>query len=147
MAFQPVYFIRSNQQVKAPTKATEESAGYDLYSSETKTISPHSQDTLETGLTLILPKNSVGFIKDRSGIVLNKKICIHGGVIDCDFRGPLKIILYNFGSEDCVIQKNTRIAQLVILPLISTLLKEKFSLEDTSPTKRGSNGFGSSGIL
>ena len=112
---------------------------------ETILIPVSSRKIISTGLSIEVPVNCEGQIRSRSGLAINHGIIVLNspGTIDQDFRGHLKIILANFGTEDYLIKQGDRIAQLVI----SSVVRPKIKLvENLSATKRGIKGFGSTGI-
>ena len=78
----------------------------------------------------------------RSGLCLNKDITVFPGLIDADYRGPIKVILFNCGDEDFIIHQGCRIAQLLIQHIVDPILLEVREMENT---QRGKGGFGSSG--
>jgi dUTP pyrophosphatase len=124
-----------------PTRAHKTDAGLDLYSRETQIISAKESAVFDTGVHIELPRNTVGFLKSKSG--LNVKYGItNEGVIDVGYTGSIKVKLYNNSGRDYLVNRGDKISQLVILPLITLELEEVDSLEET---ERGDNGFGSSG--
>jgi len=143
-----------------PTRATRESAGYDLYCLEGFDLLPQSRVLVPTGLVIGIPEGYYGRIAPRSGLSL-KYIDIGGGVIDSDYRGEIKVILINNSSTDIVrFQQKDRIAQLiiekiitpelVIVDVIDEELRNKCYSKDKECTlselsERGEGGFGSSG--
>lgn len=132
-----------------PTKAHERDAGYDLKSMDSHIIQPNSQKLIDTGINIKLPKSFFYIweaqIRPRSGLALKKGITITNtpGTVDNDYIGNIGVIIRNNGTEDFVIQKYDRIAQMVItrIPRIGHLKIAK----QISNTDRSSNGFGSSG--
>lgn len=123
-----------------PTKATEFSAGFDLYSVEDKHLCPTQAETISTGIAIEIPFGCVGIIKGRSSLGA-KGISVLGGVIDCDYRGEVKVILSSV--EYYRIRKTERIAQLLILPL-APMKNHLEVVEELTETERGEKGFGSS---
>lgn len=124
-----------------PVKAYEEDAGFDLRSPIAVPIRGGQRVNINTGVHVEIPKGYCGFLKSKSG--LNTKIGIVGeGVIDSGFTGAIVCSLYNSGGEIYQIHKGDKIIQLVILPIpeVKMVLADKFET-----TKRGSNGFGSTG--
>ncbi len=100
---------------------------------------------ISTGLAIEIPKNCEGQIRSRSGLSIDHGVIVLNspGTIDQDFRGHLKIILANFGTEDYLIKQGDRIAQLVIINVVRPQIR---LVENLSATKRGNKGFGSTGI-
>jgi dUTP pyrophosphatase len=127
-----------------PEQKTNGSAGYDLYTNNKGTIKSQKQPTIvTTGIAVKIPKGYVGIIKSRSGLSAKHGIEVGAGVIDSDYTGELKVILYNHGDEDFKYKENTRIAQMIIIPTIHTPFRE---VRDLEQTERGSSGFGSTGL-
>ncbi len=108
-------------------------------------IPSNGRKIISTGLALEIPKKCEGQIRSRSGLSIDHGVIVLNspGTIDEDFRGHLKIILANFGTEDYFIKQGDRIAQLVIVNIVRPQIK---LVENLSETKRGNKGFGSTGI-
>jgi len=126
-----------------PKRMTEHAAGYDLYSANSEDLILESGKLLlvPTGLAISLPVGFEAQIRPRSGLAVKHQIGILNspGTIDADYRGEVKIILYNFGAEDFCIKPGTRIAQMVIARHESV----DFQLvDDLDETDRGAGGFG-----
>lgn len=134
--------VLTSETATVPQKQTRGSAGYDLYASESAVIPPNSQSLVSTGVTMALPDNAYGQIAARSGLSM-KGIFVGAGVIDSDYRGELKVLLRNFGEEPLVIEVGHRIAQLLIIPVLSPTMQLSDTLDST---ERGEGGFGSTGI-
>ena len=138
-----VFFKKLSDSAIVPQKMTNDSAGYDIYSSNEKDIILHanSLELIPTGLSIQLPTNYEAQIRPRSGLALKNKITVLNtpGTIDPDYRGEVKVILYNFDSKDFVIKKHTRIAQMVISKFENVEFTEA---EELSETQRSSGGFG-----
>jgi dUTP pyrophosphatase len=130
------------EDAQAPTRGSDEAAGYDLYSYENQTITPNKIKLIDTGISIRVPEGTYGRIAPRSS-VSKKGILINAGVIDRDYRGPVKVMVHNLSNNDYVINKNDRIAQL-ILEQIKTPPVEL--VEELDDTERGTEGFGSTGI-
>ena len=123
-------------------RGSDEAAGYDLYSYENQTITPNKIKLIDTGISIRVPEGTYGRIAPRSS-VSKKGILINAGVIDRDYRGPVKVMVHNLSNNDYVINKNDRIAQL-ILEQIKTPPVEL--VEELDDTERGDGGFGSTGV-
>ena len=125
-----------------PTRAHEFDAGLDLYSAyDDVCIFPRESELFDTGVHIQLPKNTVGFLKSKSG--LNVKYGITSeGVIDAGYTGSIVVKLYNHSDKPYRVRKGDKISQLVILPCMLPELDVVDSLEDT---ERGTGGFGSTG--
>ena len=130
------------EDAQAPTHGSDEAAGYDLYSYESETVVPKQIKLIDTGISIRVPEGTYGRIAPRSS-VSKKGILINAGVIDRDYRGPVKVMVHNLSNNDYVINKNDRIVQL-ILEQIKTPPVEL--VEELDDTERGTEGFGSTGI-
>ncbi|MCL2857861.1 MAG: dUTP diphosphatase [Oscillospiraceae bacterium] len=129
-----------------PSRATPQSAGADLHACiEAPLILPRGGIAIiPTGIAMEIAPGLAGFVFGRSGLGVRHGICPANavGVIDCDYRGEVKVGLINHGKADYTIQPGERIAQLVLLPVALAEIVEADSLSDTS---RGTGGFGSTG--
>jgi dUTP pyrophosphatase len=130
------------EDAQEPTRGSDEAAGYDLYSYENQIITPNKIKLIDTGISIRVPEETYGRIAPRSS-VSKKGILINAGVIDRDYRGPVKVMVHNLSNNDYVINKNDRIAQL-ILEQIKTPPVEL--VEELDDTERGEGGFGSTGV-
>ena len=132
-----------NNNAKLPKRMTEHAAGYDLYSCNEKDIVIKSGKVvlIPTGIALSLPTGYEAQIRPRSGLAIKHQIGVLNspGTIDADYRGEIKIILFNFGENDFVVGHNTRIAQMVVSRHESINFVLTDQLDDTD---RGSGGFG-----
>lgn len=134
-----------------PKYATEGSAGIDLRADIEKVLicNPFELVEIPTGLKVAIPAGHCGFISVRSSIAKRGLIAANGiGVIECDYRGELVLILRNISLQPVAIQPNERVAQLVILPYVVGELQYLTSPEFAKhETVRGSGGFGSTGVF
>ena len=129
-----------------PEQATEESAGYDLYAADTITILPKTAQTIPLDLRFAIPAGFFGQIFPRSSILLNYLVTVDGGVIDSNFRGVVKGILVNLCDKTFTVRVGDRIAQLIILEKYDVKFKKVRDQTWLGGTKRGSSGFGSTGL-
>ena len=126
-----------------PTRGSNGSVGYDLYSSEDAFVPSQAGRTLVgTGITVVLPPGVYGRVAPRSGLAVNHCINVGAGVIDPDYTGEIKVVLFNHGVENFEINKGDRIAQLILERCETPPIEEISIVEDTD---RGSGGFGSTG--
>ena len=136
-----------NQAPGLPQKATALSSGFDLLASNDREIiiNPGERALIPTGLAIELPPGYEAQIRPRSGLAWKYGITLLNtpGTIDADYRGELKIILINLGKEPFVVRRGDRIAQMVISRLPEAELVE---VEELSPTKRDTGGFGHTGL-
>lgn len=143
MSSEKIKFVRCNILSFIPTKATPNSAGFDLYSPDSLILLPSSTCIICTGLKIELPPKCYGRIAPRSSLSL-KSISIGGGIIDNDYRGEIKIILHNLSNvNNYCINRGDKIAQLICEKYVNIEFLEVLSL---STTLRNENGFGSSDI-
>lgn len=137
---------RLSPEAQLPSRATDGSAGYDLRAclSQPMTILPGEIGRVPTGIAIQLPDHTAGFVFGRSGLgVKHGVVPANGvGVIDWDYRGELQVGLINHGKEPFVIHPGDRVAQLVLIPVVTPELLEAQELSDT---QRGGGGFGSTG--
>ena len=126
-----------------PVRGSEGAAGYDLQSIEPVVILPGKRAVVATGLSIELPPNVYGRIAPRSGLAVKHGIQVGAGVIDADYRGEIKVVLFNHDTNPYVIKPGYRIAQLVLERCETPEVEEIF---DTSDTQRGEGGFGSTGV-
>ena len=138
---------RLSKNISLPKYQTDGSSGLDLTANiEQKIfIKPGKSAIIPTGLAVSIPNNYEVQIRPRSGLAAKNQISVLNtpGTIDADYRGELKVISINLGEKEFKIEKGLRIAQMVLCPVVKAVLKEVNELEDT---KRGSGGFGSTGI-
>ena len=133
---------RLSENATIPLRSTEGSAGLNVFASENIIIKPYFQEIVNTDFAIKCPTGTYARLTDRSSMVL-KKIRIHGGVIDSDYTGPIRVVAHNYGDVDYEIIKGDRICQMVITPVSFPVITEVGKLP---ATERGSNGFGSTGI-
>ncbi len=134
-------------RAKIPCRATEGSAGYDLFAllEEPVEVRPGERVRIGTGIAIALPSSELAaFVYARSGLATKKGIipanCV--GVVDSDYRGEILVTLTNIGKESYTVEPFERIAQMIIAPVCLPELLEVSELDETG---RGSGGFGSTG--
>jgi dUTP pyrophosphatase len=129
-----------------PSYATDGSAGCDLHASveNEQELAPGERALIPTGVRIAVPAGHEAQIRPRSGLALHHGILLPNapGTIDSDYRGELKVIVWNSGSEPYVIRRGDRIAQLVVAPVTRVEWDE---LPDLDRTRRGPGGFGHTG--
>lgn len=126
-----------------PTRGSDGAAGYDLYSNEDCVIEPNDRCLVSTGISIVLPGGVYGRVAPRSSLSVKHGIQVGAGVIDPDYTGEVKVILFNHGVNDYFISKGDRIAQLILERCETPPVVEIDTIE---ATKRGSGGFGSTGV-
>lgn len=141
--------VRLRPEASLPHYATAGAAGLDLTAllDEPLVLVPCGRAAVPTGLTVALPHGHEGQVRPRSGLAMKHGITVLNapGTIDEDYRGELKVLLVNLGSESFTIRTGDRIAQLVVAPVTRTALVEVASVADLGETDRGGGGFGSTG--
>lgn len=144
-------FALLNNTAKLPTRGSEHAAGLDLYANFAGTeseqlgyvdIKGHERQPIRTGVAVEIPGGHFGWLASRSGIAKKLGGNLLAGVIDCDYRGELIVIMQNHGPETFRINQNDRIGQLVVIPY---LVLEPVQVQELSTTVRGAEGFGSTG--
>ena len=137
---------RLNSKVQLPKYKTDGSSGMDLMAFLDKPISilPKKSELIPTGLSIAIPNNTEIQIRPRSGLAAKNNISVLNtpGTIDSDYRGEIKVILYNHGDKEFIVNSEDRIAQMVLTPIIKASLEE---VNDLPETIRGEGGFGSTG--
>jgi dUTP pyrophosphatase len=131
-------------QAKLPEYKTEGAVGLDLCSVEEIEIPPKQYKTIGTGIAVEIEKGYEGEIRPRSGLALKYGIGVLNspGTVDWDYRGEIKVILFNFSNSTFRIKKGMRVAQFVVNKIYKPKIIEVNSL---STTRRGGGGFGSTG--
>jgi dUTP pyrophosphatase len=130
------------QDATIPTRGSSGAVGYDLYSVDEVVVSPSQRALVGTGVAVILPMNVYGRVAPRSGLAVKHGIQVGAGVVDPDYRGEIKVVIFNQGDKHFEIKKGDRIAQLVLERCETPDVREIESLDETD---RGSGGFGSTG--
>ena len=129
---------------KQPYKAYVDSAGFDLYADETILVLPRNRTLVSIGLSMQIPLGYCGKIYSRSGLANKHAIFAFNGIIDPGFSGVVKVLLFNFSDEEYLVQKGTRIAQMIFVKTENVVFK--FDILDLK-SDRNNKGFGSSGVL
>ena len=135
-----------NSKVKLPTYKTDGSSGMDLMAFLDKPVSimPQKSELIKTGISIAIPENTEIQIRPRSGLAAKSSLSVLNtpGTIDSDYRGELKVILFNHGARDFIVNNNDRIAQMILMPVLKVNFQE---VDDLPETIRGTGGFGSTG--
>ena len=141
-----VLIKKLNPEVELPVYKTSGASGMDLmaFTEEPIKISPNTTYLVPTGLSVAFSGDYEIQIRPRSGLAAKNSITVLNapGTIDSDYRGEIKIILFNHGKEDFLINNKDRIAQMVLTPIVKMEFEETDNLPDTL---RGEDGFGSTG--
>jgi dUTP pyrophosphatase len=141
-----VLIKKLNPEVELPAYKTNGASGMDLmaFIAEPIKISPNSSYLVPTGLSMAFSEEYEVQIRPRSGLAAKNNITVLNtpGTIDSDYRGEIKIILFNHGKKDFIINNKDRVAQMVLTPVIKMEFEETNNLPDTL---RDKGGFGSTG--
>ena len=132
--------------VELPKYKTEGSSGLDLmaFINNPIKISPNTSALVPTGISVAISNDLEIQIRPRSGLAAKSSVTVLNtpGTIDSDYRGEIKIILFNHGKEDFIIKNKDRVAQMILVPIIKIEFEE---VDELPNTIRGSGGFGSTG--
>ena len=141
-----VLIKKLDPKVQLPEYKTSGASGMDLTAFTEKPINvkPQTSSLVPTGLSIAVPENCEVQIRPRSGLAANSSISILNtpGTIDSDYRGEIKVILFNHRKNNFLINNKDRIAQMILTPVIKMELQEA---EELPGTVRGEGGFGSTG--
>ena len=138
-------FRRLSAAARAPGRAHDGDAGYDLHAAEAAVIEPGRRASVGTGIAVSIPDGRAGLVLPRSGLAARHGIALVNapGLIDAGYRGELRVLLLNTDPrEPFEVEPGDRIAQLVLVRVEAPPLEEAAELDETS---RGQGGFGSSG--
>lgn len=138
--------LPGNEDVQLPRRMSELASGFDLHAAVTEPLilHPGERKLVPTGFAMSMPAGLEAQIRPRSGLAYKYGItCLNTpGTIDADYRGEVKVLLINLGQEPFTIQRNERIAQMVIQTVPNVQLTE---VDELSDTERGEGGFGHTG--
>ena len=137
---------RLDSKVKIPQYKTSGSSGMDLmaFVKNPIKIAPNTLELVTTGLSVAIPEDLEIQIRPRSGLAAKSSVSVLNtpGTIDSDYRGEIKIILFNHGNKDFIVNNNDRVAQMILTPILKMELEEVDQLPESI---RGLGGFGSTG--
>ena len=134
--------LRLSTLAKIPTRGSAGAAGYDLSSTENVCVYPGKRALISTGIAVKLPQGVYGRVAPRSGLAVKNGIQVGAGVVDADYQGEVKVLLFNHGDMQFNVNVGDRIAQLICERYEAPEVIIVTSLDDTS---RGEGGFGSTG--
>jgi len=141
--FVNVNVLKIHENAFLPKQGSVSSAGSDLYSVENCTLLPLTRRLIPTGLKMQFPSNVYGRIAPRSGLAFKNGIDVMAGVIDPDYTGEIKVLLYNNSNEPFEIKSGERIAQIIFESFKQPLFNEVKQIQET---ERSTGGFGSTGV-
>ena len=133
---------RLHENARLPQRASALAAGADLFCAHSCTLAPGERSLVPTGLALEVPAGYYGRVAPRSGLAVRNGIDVMAGVIDADYRGELRVLIVNLGSETVTFEVGDRIAQLIIEHAVPASFEWSEDLEETA---RADGGFGSTG--
>ena len=141
-----VLIKKLDSKVQLPKYKTDGSSGMDLmaFLESPVNLKPQESELIPTGISIAIPEDTEVQIRPRSGLAAKSNISVLNtpGTIDSDYRGEIKVIIYNHGEKEFIINNGDRIAQMVLAPVIKMDLEETNDLPETI---RGEGGFGSTG--
>ena len=141
-----VLIKKLSSEVQLPSYKTLGASGMDLmaFIKSSITVKPKTSSLIPTGLSIAFSEDYEVQIRPRSGLAAKNNISVLNtpGTIDSDYRGEIKVIIYNHGNNDFVINNGDRIAQMILMPVVKMELEETNNLPETI---RGEGGFGSTG--
>jgi dUTP pyrophosphatase len=135
---------RLDPDLPIPAHAHPGDGGIDLYAREAAALEPGERGIVPTGVAVAIPEGFAGLVTPRSGLAARSGLGVVNspGLVDSGYRGEIKVILVNLGSEEIQIERGDRVAQMVVVPVES----QEFEVVDELPeSSRGSGGFGSTG--
>lgn len=132
-----------HEDAVAPSYAHEGDAGMDLFSKEEIVLKPGERKVIGTGIAMAIPIGHVGLIWDKSGLAAKYGLKTMAGVVDSGYRGEVGVVLHNLSDKEYLVEKNSKIAQMLIQPVHSNQVIE---VEDLDETARGDGGWGSTGL-
>lgn len=130
-------------EARKPKKAHPDDAAFDVFSAQAGTVEPKKWMEFRTGVAMQLPQGFYGKFASRSGLMFKHDVHAFHGTIDNGYRGEMVVRLFNYGGEPFRVNIGDRIAQLVILPYLQA---DGIEVDELDNTKRGTSGFGSTGI-
>ena len=140
------YFAESDY-LKEPYQASKDAAGYELFAADTKTLLPKSVEYISLDLRTAIPSGFYGNVFPGSGIFKNHPVTCDAGVIDSNFKGKIYVLMINHHPEETLtVRPGDRIAQVVFMEKFNIDFKKVFLVESLGKTKRGKDGFGSTGV-
>ena len=125
-----------------PERAHETDAGYDLRTPQRVIVRKHDSAVIDTGVHILIDKGMFGKLESKSGLNVKYSVVSHGGVVDSDYTGSIKVKLYNHSGKDYIFERGDKIVQIIFHRYEAPEFEIVDHFEDT---ERGNNGFGSTG--
>ncbi|CAG8982214.1 hypothetical protein HYALB_00003651 [Hymenoscyphus albidus] len=138
----PLLIKKLSDNARLPTRGSAFAAGYDIYAAKDTVVPARGKVLVDTDISMAVPEGTYGRIAPRSGLASKYMIDTGAGVIDADYRGQVKVLLFNHGEKDFEIKEGDRVAQLVLERIYTPEVMEVQELEESV---RGAAGFGSTG--
>ncbi|KAK4132498.1 dUTP pyrophosphatase [Trichocladium antarcticum] len=139
----PALLIKKlSDKARLPTRGSAFAAGYDLYAARDTTIPARGKALVDTDISMSVPAGTYGRIAPRSGLASKHFIDTGAGVIDADYRGAVKVLLFNHNEADFEVKDGDRVAQLIIERIYTP---EVLEVQELEASVRGAGGFGSTG--
>ncbi|MGH8874439.1 MAG: dUTP diphosphatase [Acidimicrobiia bacterium] len=137
-----ITFLKLDSELPTPAHSHSGDGGVDLYAREAVKIEPGDREVMPTGVAVAIPEGYAGLVVPRSGHAARLGVgVVNGpGLVDAGYRGEVKVILINHGTETVGFERGERIAQLVVVPVVEQLWVE---VGELPPSERGSGGLGS----
>ncbi len=139
---EPLRFKRLDEKAVLPSRGSSLAAGLDIYVIEDLTLQPGERALAPTGLAVDIPEGYYGRLAPRSGLATKNGLDVLAGVIDADYRGEIRCLLYNGGDKEIHLPAQSKVCQLIIEKIITPIA---IWADDITETERGSGGFGSTG--
>ncbi|PSS27880.1 hypothetical protein M430DRAFT_24271 [Amorphotheca resinae ATCC 22711] len=138
----PLLIKKLSEKGRLPTRGSAFAAGYDLYAARDTVVPARGKVLVDTDISMAVPAGTYGRIAPRSGLASKHMIDTGAGVIDADYRGQVKVLLFNHGEADFEVKEGDRVAQLVLERIYTP---EVVEVEELEESVRGAGGFGSTG--
>lgn len=138
----PLQIKKLSEKGRLPTRGSAFAAGYDIYAARDTTIPARGKALVDTDISMAIPEGTYGRIAPRSGLASKNFIDTGAGVIDADYRGQVKVLLFNHAEADFEIKEGDRIAQLILERIYTP---EVVEVQELAESVRGAGGFGSTG--
>ncbi|QSZ28835.1 hypothetical protein DSL72_003340 [Monilinia vaccinii-corymbosi] len=138
----PLLIKKLSPRARLPTRGSAFAAGYDIYAAKETVVPAKGKVLVDTDISMAVPEGTYGRIAPRSGLASKHMIDTGAGVIDADYRGQVKVLLFNHGEKDFEVKEGDRVAQLILERIYTPEVTEALVLEESV---RGEGGFGSTG--
>ena len=136
--------LKLDAELPTPGYAHPGDGGVDLYARDTTRLAPGEWAVVATGVAMAIPEGHAGLVGPRSGLAARHGLSVVNGpgLIDAGYRGEIRVILINHGTEEVTLERGERIAQLIVVPVVE---QQFVVVDELPPSTRGPGGFGSTG--